>query len=76
MSFKFNGTRLALLSSEAFGKNFEVTIDGIKVNSIELKAIKNGCGVSYISELLEDKEHTVVIRCLGEANIDSVVIYS
>ena len=76
MSFKFNGTRLALLSSEVFGKNVEVTIDGIKVNSIELKAIKNGYGVSYISELLEDKEHTVVIRCLGEANIDSVVIYS
>ncbi|MDE7256413.1 MAG: M60 family metallopeptidase, partial [Clostridia bacterium] len=75
VSFKFNGTRLALLSSELFGKNFEVTIDGVKVNSVELKAITGGYGASFMTELLENKEHTVVIKCLGEANIDSVVIY-
>ncbi|MDE5721419.1 MAG: M60 family metallopeptidase [Clostridia bacterium] len=75
MSFKFNGTRLALLSSEAYGRNFDVYIDGKKVNSIELKAITGGFGASYITEQLEDKEHTVVIKCTGEANIDSVVVY-
>ena len=75
MAFKFKGTRLGLLSSEAFGKNFEVIIDGEKVNSITLKAITDGYGFSYISSELEDKEHTVLIKCTGQANIDSVVIY-
>ena len=75
MAFKFKGNRLALLSSDAFGINFEVTIDGKKVSSIDIKAITGGYGASFISDLLEDTEHTVVIKCLGEANLDSIVIY-
>lgn len=75
MAFKFKGNRLALLSSDAFDRNFEVTIDGKKVSSIDLKAITGGYGASFISDLLEDTEHTVVIKCLGEANLDSIVIY-
>ncbi len=75
MAFKFNGTRLGLLSSKAFGKNFEITIDGKKVTSLQLKDVTGDYGASFISELFEDKEHTVVIKCLGEANIDSVVIF-
>lgn len=75
MSFKFNGKRLVLLSSEAFGKNFEITIDGKKAESLQLKPVTGGYGASFISELLEDKEHTVVIKCKGEANLDSVVVY-
>lgn len=75
LSFKFNGTRLALLSSEVFGKNFEVTIDGQKITSMELIPITGGYGASFLSQLLEDKEHTVSIKCLNEASIDSVVIY-
>ncbi len=75
LTFKFTGTRLALLSSEAYGKDFEVIIDGQKVSSIALKEITNGSGVSFISNALENKEHTVVVKCLGNANIDSVVTY-
>lgn len=75
LTFKFTGTRLALLSSEAYGKDFEVIIDGQTVSSISLKEITNGSGVSFISNALENKEHTVVVKCLGNANIDSVVTY-
>ena len=74
MAFKFKGTRLALLSSEDFGKNYDVTIDGQKATSMQLLPI-NGYGATFMSQTLEDKEHTVVIKCLGEANLDSIVIY-
>lgn len=75
MTFKFNGSRLGILSSVSYGKNFEVTIDGQKVDSLSLIPVTDAYGASYISDLLDDKEHTVVIKCLGEANIDSIVIY-
>ena len=75
IAFKFKGNRLAILSSDDFGKNFEVTIDGQKATSLQLKAITGSYGATFISQLLEDKEHTVVIKCLGEANLDSIVIY-
>ena len=75
LSYEFTGTRLALLSSSKYGQNFEVTIDGRKVNSIDLKEDNNVTSVTYISQELENTSHHVVIKCLGEANIDCVVTY-
>ncbi len=75
LTFNFTGTRLALLSSSAYGKNFEVYIDGVKTNSIDLIQDNNAFGASYISKEYSNTNHTVEIRCLGETNIDSVVIY-
>jgi hypothetical protein len=73
--FNFNGKRLALLSSKAYGRNFDVYIDGKKMNSIELKTDSHEYGASYISDLLDETTHSVEIRCTGEANIDSIVIF-
>ena len=75
MKFKFNGTRLGLTSNEELGKKFEVYIDGTKVDSIRLKQMTGLYNFSYISEKLSEGTHDVVIRCIGKANIDSVIIY-
>lgn len=75
MRFEFSGTRLALLSSNAYGKNFEVYIDGRKENSIALANKQEDFGASFISEVLADAKHSVEIRCVGKANIDSIVCY-
>jgi hypothetical protein len=74
VEFTFEGNRMAILSSESFGKNFKVEIDGKEVNSIELVAFKK-IGASYVSELLSEGTHTVKITCTGEANIDSFVTW-
>ncbi len=76
MSFEFEGTRLALLSSKDYGREFEVYIDGEKLDSVELKKDGSAYSVSYISPRLENKKHSVQIKCTGEANIDSVVFYT
>lgn len=75
LSFKFTGTRIALLSSRDFGKNFEVTIDGVRQNSISLKEDNGEFVAAYISEKLASGEHEVTVRCAGEGNIDSVVTF-
>ncbi len=76
VEFQFSGTRLAILSSKLYGNNIEVTIDGQKVNSIDVKETSGVYGISYISEKLTSGNHKVVIKCLGEANIDSIVFYN
>ena len=75
MSFNFTGSRLGILSSSAFGKNFEVYIDGEKVDSIGLKSDNGTTVASYLCDKLTGKNHTVEIVCRGEANIDSIVVY-
>ena len=76
ISFEFTGTRLAILSSDFYGKNFEVYIDGEKIDSIKTNKNVSPYGVSYLSTKLEDKKHSVVIKCRGEANIDSIATYT
>ncbi len=76
ISFEFTGTRLAILSSKLYGNNIEVTIDGQKVNSIDVKEVTDSFGISYLSEKLSSGNHKVVIKCLGEANIDSIAFYN
>lgn len=75
VKFEFTGTRLGLLSSSEFGKQFEVYIDGKKADSIDLKKDNGAFAVSYMSALLENGKHSVIIKCIGEASIDSVVVY-
>ena len=75
VSFEFEGKRVAILSSEAYGSNFEVKIDGKVVSSIDLKKITDGYGVTYISKELSEGKHKVTIKCKGRANIDSIVTF-
>lgn len=74
VSFTFKGTQFGILSSSLYGDNFEITIDGQKINSVELSA-RDGTYLSYLSEEIESGEHHVVVKCLGSASIDSFVIY-
>lgn len=74
-SLSFTGTRFIILSSSNFGRNFEVLIDGKKVNSVELKKDNGKTIASYISPQLSNKKHKVEIRCKGQANIDSIITY-
>ena len=74
--FEFTGTRLAILTSDAYGKNFEVYIDGHKVDSRNIVPHSGVFGITYISEKLTSGTHNVEIRCTGEANIDSFAIYN
>ena len=76
LSFEFEGKRLGILSSSVYGKNFEVYIDGVKVDGIALKEDSSDVAVSFISGILSEGKHKVEIKCIGEANIDSVVIFS
>ena len=75
INFTFTGTRLAVLTSEAYGKNFEVYIDSVKVSSIDVKNHGGAFGITYLSERLSSGTHNVEIRCTGEANIDSFAVY-
>ena len=75
MSFEFTGTRVGFLSSAALGKNFEVYIDGNKVDTIKLKADDSGYLLTYLSGALSEGKHTVIFKCTGQASIDSIVIY-
>ncbi len=73
--FSFNGSRIGFLSSADFGKNFEVYIDGKKVDSIKLKTDNGPTPMTYLCATLQKGKHSVELRCIGEASIDSIVIY-
>lgn len=73
LSFDFTGTRLGIMMSSKFGKNFEVYIDGNKVDSIELK--QDAGSLVFLSSALDNATHKVEIRCNGQVGIDSVIIY-
>lgn len=74
--FEFTGTRLAILTSDAYGKNFDVYIDGVKASSIEVVPHSGVYGITYLTDKLASGKHKVEIRCTGEANIDSFAIYN
>lgn len=76
ITFEFEGTRLAILSSKDFKTEYEVYIDGKKASSIDLKSDNSGIYASYISQKLESGKHSVEIRCKGEANFDSFVFFN
>lgn len=75
VTFNFTGTRIAILSSTSMDRNFMVLIDG---NAYYSEDIANSGGVteiSYLSKQFENKNHSVIIVCYGEANIDSIVTF-
>ncbi|MDE7168003.1 MAG: M60 family metallopeptidase [Clostridia bacterium] len=69
------GGRIGILSSSKYGQNFEVYIDGNKVESISVKNDPAECAIRYITPELSQGTHKVVIKCVGEANIDSIVFF-
>ena len=75
LKFMFTGTRFGILSSTDFENNFEVYVDGVKINSIALKQADSKIYASFMSDLLQNSTHNVEIKCLGQSNIDSIVIY-
>ena len=75
MKFEFEGTRIGILSSSALEQNFEVYIDGKKVDSIALKEDNGATVMTYLCDALPQGKHTVEVRCTGVANIDSIVVY-
>lgn len=78
VTFEFEGTRLAVLSSKHYGTNFEIRIDGKKVESIDLIPFENlttDTGCAYMSAELASGNHKVEIKCKGDANIDAIVVF-
>ncbi len=75
VSFTFNGTRLGILTSAKYGDDLEVTIDGVKVNSIDLKSDDGEFKMSFLTDLMEKGNHRVVIKCTGSVGIDSIVVF-
>lgn len=75
MEFKFSGTRLGIISSKYFGKDYVVLVDGETVGSVEVKEDNGGFALAYLTPELAEGEHSVVIYCQNESNIDSVVIW-
>ena len=78
MSFDYDakeGGRVGILSSNKYGQSFEVYIDGNKVDSIKVKDDPAECAIRYITPELSQGTHKVVIKCVGEANIDSIVFF-
>ncbi len=75
ISFNFTGSRLAILSSKAFTRDFVVFIDGIEMASSDIVQNNSDIVVSYLTKELENKEHTVKVVCRGESNIDSFVVF-
>lgn len=75
LEFEFEGNRLAVLSNSKLCSNFEVYIDNVKMQSIELKEDTSLTVASFISNELTNGKHKVRIKCTGNASIDSIVYW-
>ncbi len=74
LKFSFTGTLLGVLSSNSYQNNFDVYIDGEKVES-KLEPLKaREYVITYFNNALKDKTHHVEIRCTGQASIDSIFV--
>ncbi len=78
VSFEFeaksDSSMVGILTSKKYGQNFEVYIDGKKVDTEKLYGDPNDLVLNLTKKLSQGK-HKIVIKCKGEANIDSIVIY-
>ncbi|MDE6441471.1 MAG: M60 family metallopeptidase [Clostridia bacterium] len=70
-----DSSRVGILTSNKYGQNYEVYVDGKKVDTIKLKDDSNECALRYLTPVLSQGKHSVTIKFTGEANIDSIVIY-
>ncbi len=76
MKFAFEGKRFAIfsLTGNAYGK-INITIDDVNYGEYDLNTPDSAVRLTYLSQSLTSGKHTVTIRCIGKANIDSVVIW-
>ena len=77
VEFEFEGNRLAILSSVAFDRDFEVTIDGNKVSSDSFKnSDKDRTVVAFMSPELAQGKHKVKVKCNRKnCSIDSFAVW-
>lgn len=79
LKFEFEGARLGLIVSKSFGADYEVTIDGVVVSSVSqikpLDEVNGAYGLAFLSDVLSEGKHVVEIKCRGQGNIDSVIIF-
>lgn len=76
LTFEFTGTRIGFVMSSALGaNNFEVYIDGKKINSINLKEDNGPYSLTYLCNKLNNGKHLVKLKCLSTVYIDSLVIF-
>jgi len=75
ITFDIKGTRLAVITSKAYSGEYEVYIDGVKVDSTEVANSTDVSGITYLSERLSSGSHSVEIRCKGKVGIDSFAVY-
>ena len=76
LTFDFVGSRVGVLVPSKSARNFEVYIDGKKVQSIELKKDSSATVMGYLCDALEKGTHRVELKCTGDAEIDSIAVYS
>ncbi len=76
-TFKSTGDtgRFGILTSNKYGQNFEVYVDGNKVDTEKLKDDANETALRYLTPKLPEGSHTVTVKCTGEANFDSFVVF-
>ncbi len=75
LTFTFTGERLAIFTSEAFGRNFTVYIDGKVAASEPVKAPEDGTAVAFLSAKLASGAHTVTVKCNAATAIDSIALW-
>ncbi|MDE6967819.1 MAG: M60 family metallopeptidase, partial [Clostridia bacterium] len=72
MQFEFEGKYVMIKSIHKYDNYFEVYIDGVKVQSLGLPdTTTTRFYTTYMSPLLSDETHTIMIKCIGETTIDS-----
>ncbi|MCM1546603.1 MAG: M60 family metallopeptidase [Clostridiales bacterium] len=79
LSFKMTGTRVGFILPDGANNNFEVYVDGSKVNSIEMTPYTDDGGITYLtylSEKFKSGTHTIKLVCTGKVKIDSVVYFN
>ncbi len=77
VEFTFEGNKLALLSSSAYNNDFEVTIDGKKINTELFKNLdRDRIVMAFLSPQLSQGKHKVKIKCTKKNTaLDSIVVW-
>lgn len=75
VEWEFEGTRFVIVSNAKYHNDFEVSIDGRKVDSEAICDETGAIVTSYISPLLKQGKHKIVITCKGEASIDGIAYW-
>lgn len=76
MNFEFEGTRFVIMSSKNFGSNYEVYVDGKRVQSVPPKEDESDYRATFVTYDLGEGKHSVSIVCSGEASIDSIITFT